>query len=102
MNIKTIAVAGTLESSDISVVIEPRASQGIILELKSIVEKQYGEQIEKVVMETLKEMGITSAIVKLNDKGALDCVIKARVQTAVLRASRVESYQWGEGKSCTN
>ncbi|GAB6087604.1 citrate lyase acyl carrier protein [Alkaliphilus crotonatoxidans] len=102
MDIKTAAMAGTLESSDISIVIEPAQGTGITIELKSQVEKQYGEQIKRVVMETLEELKVTSALVKLNDKGALDCVIKARLQTAVLRAAGLETFQWGESKSCTN
>ena len=33
----------------------------------------------------LKENGVDSAIIRLSDKGALECVIRARVETAVLR-----------------
>lgn len=96
MDIKTIAMAGTLESSDVSIVIEPNMEDGIRIELKSLVEKQYGEQIRDLVMETLGKLGVKRGIIKLNDKGALDCVIKARLQTAVLRAAGEETFNWGE------
>ncbi|SNS59474.1 citrate lyase subunit gamma (acyl carrier protein) [Anaerovirgula multivorans] len=98
MNVKTIAMAGTLESSDVSIVVEPSRNEGITLELNSLVEKQYGEQIKCVVLETLEQLKVKKAIVKIHDKGALDCVIIARLQTAVLRAAGVETFNWEEEK----
>ncbi|MDO5088213.1 MAG: citrate lyase acyl carrier protein [Leptotrichiaceae bacterium] len=93
MELKVRAVAGTLESSDIYVVIEPGVS-GIELDLKSTVEDQYGDDIRKVVNETLNEMGIKDAKVILDDKGALDVVIKSRLQTAVMRAAQSKEFMW--------
>ncbi|OPJ56452.1 citrate lyase acyl carrier protein [Alkalithermobacter paradoxus] len=98
MEIKTIAMAGTLESSDVSIIVEPNHGEGIILELNSLVEKQYGEQIKSVVLQTLEELKVKNATVKINDKGALDCVIIARLQTAVSRAAQIETFNWGEEK----
>ena len=93
MEIKNTAMAGTLESSDISITIEAN-DNGIEINLKSSVEKQFGKQIRRVIEETLKELGVKNALVTANDKGALDCVIKARVQTAVIRATG-EKFNWG-------
>lgn len=93
MEIKKAAMAGTVESSDISIAIEPNEN-GIIIELNSSVEKQFGKQIKKVITETLEALEVKSAKVKAIDKGALDCVIKARVQTAVTRASE-GNFNWG-------
>ncbi|AGF58173.1 MULTISPECIES: citrate lyase acyl carrier protein [Clostridium] len=98
MEIKKVAMAGTLESSDIAVVIEPNQEKNIMIQLKSSVEKQYGDQIKKVISDTLKELNVESATVKADDKGALDCVIKARVQTAVLRAAEETNFNWGGEK----
>jgi citrate lyase subunit gamma (acyl carrier protein) len=98
MEIKNTAMAGTLESSDITIVIEPNSDKVISINLKSSVEKQFGEQIKKVIEGTLKELNIESATVSANDKGALDCVIKARVQTAALRAAEETSFNWGGEK----
>lgn len=79
------ATAGTLESSDAYVELEPGAGE-IEIELDSVVEGQFGAQIRRVVAEVLDEQGVGSARVKLVDRGALDCVIRARVETAVARA----------------
>lgn len=98
MNIKNSAVAGTLESSDISISVSPSDRSEIELTLKSSVEKQYGKQIRKVILDTLKDLGVKSAVINANDKGALDCVIKARVETAVLRASGEKNFCWEEDK----
>ena len=98
MEIRNTAMSGTLESSDITVVMEPNPDKEISIKLKSSVEKQFGEQIEKVIIDTLKELKIESAIVSVNDKGALDCVIKARVQTAALRAAEETNFNWGGEK----
>lgn len=85
MEIKQTALAGTLESSDIQVTIS-QGNHGIEIDLDSSVEKLYGKQIRKVITETIQAYGIENAKVKAVDKGALDCVIKARVMTAVQRA----------------
>ncbi|MDR3593289.1 citrate lyase acyl carrier protein [Clostridium sp.] len=98
MEIKNTAMAGTLESSDIAVTIEPNPDKEILIKLKSSVEKQFGEQIKKVIIDTLKDLKIESAIVGVNDKGALDCVIKSRVQTAALRAAGETNFYWGGEK----
>ncbi len=78
------AAAGTLESSDVYVEIEPRDS-GIELELDSVVIQQFGDDIRRVANEVLAEQGVTAAKLRLVDRGALDCVIRARVETAILR-----------------
>ena len=79
-----IASAGTLESSDVYVEIEP-CSEGIQVEIESVVKEQFGDAIEAVVLEVLKQCQVETAKVTVSDRGALDCVIRARVETAVLR-----------------
>lgn len=76
--------AGTMESSDAYIEIEP-GENGITLHVDSVVEAQFGDQIRNSVLEVLKEHGVENARVRIVDKGALDCVIRARVETAVLR-----------------
>ena len=79
MEIKKTAVAGTLESSDCMVTVEP-AAKGLELELESAVIRQYGRQIRKVALETLKRLGVK----------------KARVECAVMRAAEHEGrINWG-------
>ena len=98
MKIEKPAVAGTLESSDAMVTVEPNDGDegGVILQLKSSVMQQYGRQIKKVIMETLERLDITDARVNVVDKGALDCTIKARVECAVYRSKgQTEDLPWG-------
>ncbi|WML51723.1 citrate lyase acyl carrier protein [Neobacillus sp. PS3-12] len=90
-----VGIAGTLESSDITIHIEKNEGKGIELELKSTVANQFGKQIKKVILETLLELGVENALVLANDKGALDCTIRARVRTAVSRAAHQNCFPWG-------
>ncbi|GEP22450.1 MAG: citrate lyase acyl carrier protein [Lentilactobacillus diolivorans] len=85
MEIKQTAVAGTLESSDIQIMLS-KGNDGIQIDLESDVKKQFGDQIESVITETLKKFDIDNAKVKAVDKGALDCVIKARTIAVAQRA----------------
>ena len=84
MEIKKIATAGTMESSDAYVEIEP-GNGGIQVTLESVVAQQFGDSIRGVVMEVLQEQQVDSANVRVVDRGALECVLRARVETAVLR-----------------
>jgi citrate lyase subunit gamma (acyl carrier protein) len=94
VKIEEVGIAGTLESSDIIIQIEKNEGRGIELELKSTVENQFGKQIKKVIINTLQELGIEDAHVVAKDKGALDCTIRARVKTAVGRATHQNSFPW--------
>ena len=78
------ATAGTLESSDVFVTLEP-CEAGLEIEIDSVVKNQFGDAIRAAVEDVLKEQNVTSARVSVVDRGALDCVIRARVETAVLR-----------------
>lgn len=95
MQIKKPAMAGTLESSDAQVSIEP-GDGGIELAISSSVLAQYGKQIRATVEETLEGLGVSDARVNVVDKGALDCTLRARVQCAVYRAAGAEGpVPWG-------
>ena len=84
MEIKLSASAGTMESSDAYVEIEP-GTDGVKLQLESVVMGQFGQTIEKAVRNVLQELEVENANVRVVDRGALECVIRARVETAVLR-----------------
>ncbi len=94
MEIQKIATAGTLESSDIMVTLIPAEGGGVEIELDSSVEKQFGAKIRKTIAETLKKLEVGAVKVKAVDKGALDCTIRARVKTAVLRACGGTDCKW--------
>lgn len=95
MEILKTAAAGTLESSDCLVTVEP--GEGISLELSSSVMNQYGRQIKATVLETLARLGVENASVTVVDKGALDCTLKARVECAVYRSNGTSgaNIPWG-------
>ena len=83
MEIIKCASAGTMESSDAYVEIEP--AEELAIQLESVVKNQFGDAILEVVRKTLQECGVEKANVRVIDRGALDCVIRARVETAALR-----------------
>ena len=95
MEIKKAATAGTLESSDCMVTIEPN-DEGVEFSLSSSVIHQYGNQIRKVALETLKDLDIDNVRITIVDKGALDCTLKARIEGAVFRSvDQYEDLPWG-------
>lgn len=82
------AQAGTIESSDILIMLAPvEEGKGIQVELQSPTIQQYGEHIQNLIVKTIKEQGIQDALVHANEKGALDYTIEARVKTAIRRAT---------------
>ena len=74
MELKKAAMAGTVESSDAQITVEP-GTNGIELNIESSVIQQYGRQIKAVVLETLKKLDVKNAKVSVVDKGALDCTL---------------------------
>ena len=84
MKIVKYATAGTLESSDAYVEIEP-GENGVTIQLESVVLEQFGDAIEYAVRDVLKNLGVEQAQVRIADRGALECVIRARVETAAVR-----------------
>jgi citrate lyase subunit gamma (acyl carrier protein) len=96
MVIQKPAVAGTVESSDALVSIEPGDGK-IELTLTSSVMNQYGRQIRDTVLDTLARLDVQSAKINIVDKGALDCTLKARVECAVFRScdASEKGIPWG-------
>ncbi|KES16256.1 MULTISPECIES: citrate lyase acyl carrier protein [Gilliamella] len=94
MKIQKEAMAGTLESSDLLVKVMPNT--GIEIVINSDVNKQFGDQIRAVVNNTLNELNLTDGLIIIDDKGALDCAIKARVQCAVLRGAEETELDWSK------
>ena len=96
MEVLTTAMAGTLESSDCQVTIEP--ATGLDVSIESSVINQYGKAIKATVMATLDRLEVKDAKVTIVDKGALDCTLKARVEGAVFRASGYSEDEICAGK----
>ena len=78
------ASAGTMESSDALVELEP--AQGRQIQLTSVVEAQCGDAIRAVAEELLDRFSLTDVCLRIDDRGALECVLRARIETAILRA----------------
>ena len=95
MKIEKSAMAGTLESSDAQVTVEP--ADDLELNIQSSVLNQYGRQIKATVLETLERLDVKAAKVTIVDKGALDCTLKARVECAVFRSCDASeaNIPWG-------
>lgn len=82
------AQAGTVESTDILIMLAPaEAGSGIQVELVSPTLQQYGDYIKSLIVRVLEEAGVQDALIHANEKGALDYTIEARVKTAIKRAS---------------
>lgn len=96
MKVTKEAIAGTLESSDLLVKVAPSGKKTREIVVRSEVIKQFGKQINRVVTETLDKLGLSEGSIVIEDKGALDCVIKARVEAAVLRGVGSPELNWGK------
>ncbi|MCK5538077.1 MAG: citrate lyase acyl carrier protein [Bacteroidales bacterium] len=81
-----IAEAGNLGPkvrSDCHVKLELTKENGLQIELKSKVESMYGKSIRALIEKELKFFGIENAVVEVTDRGALEHVLMARIETAV-------------------
>ena len=87
-------MAGSLESSDVLVTIDPNVGRGVEVVLKSIAESRFGKQIRLLIEETLSELEVVEARVQVEDRSALDCTIKARLVTAIHRAAKMSHPDW--------
>lgn len=85
MEINKSSRAGSMESNDIFITLQP-SDQGIEIQLESKVMKQFGKRIEKIIHETLEKAGVDQVLLVAKDNGALDYTIKSRVLTAISRA----------------
>lgn len=82
--------AGTLESSDALIIVSPQEpGAGLRIEINSIVKVQFGEQIRGLVKDTLVRLGVRDAHIIIQDRGALDYCLRARLEAAVALACRV-------------
>jgi citrate lyase subunit gamma (acyl carrier protein) len=85
MNITAKSTAGTMQSSDLVVHVEP--ADRLEIQIESTVKKQFEHLIRAQIERTLARHGVTRAIVRVNDRGALDYAIDARVEAALRRAA---------------
>lgn len=86
MKVLTAATAGSLESSDVLVTITPFEEDRIEYIIESIVTKQFGRRIRQITEEMVQQAGISAARVHVQDRGALEYTLRARLETAIERS----------------
>ena len=87
MRIVKRAQAGTMQSSDLMVFVEP--GDELSVEIESTVKKQFEHLIRLKIDQVLTAQGVTAGTVRVTDRGALDYAIEARLETALKRAGEV-------------
>ena len=76
--------AGTMQSSDLMVIVEPASE--LTIEIESTVKKQFEHLIRARLEQVLAKFGVVSGRISVSDRGALDYAIEARLETALQRA----------------
>lgn len=79
--------AGTMQSSDLMVTVEP--ADELTVEIESTVKKQFEHLIRARLEQVLVKNGVTKARISVSDRGALDYAIEARLEAALQRAGGV-------------
>ena len=87
------SVAGTLESSDAMVYASPNPGGGRLISINSSVGQQFAPQIKASAEAVLNRLNIADVALQIEDKGALDCVLQARVKAALLRAGAEAGWE---------
>lgn len=91
MTPKFKAQAGTFESSDIMILIEPlEKDSGRKVDISSTVILQFEEDIKKTINQVLDNLQVKDLHLIAKDKGALTPTIEARVETAVKRSLGIQ------------
>jgi len=72
--------------SDAWVAVEPRRDGGLEIDLSSKVLGMYGDRIRALLTEAAAALGLEHARIEVDDRGALDWVLAARLEAAARRA----------------
>ncbi len=84
MRILRKAQAGTMQSSDLMVFLEP--AEELSIEIESTVKKQFEHLIHQQILSVLARHQINAGSVRVSDRGALDYAIAARLEACIRRA----------------
>lgn len=85
MKLTRCASAGTDNREDLKVFVEP-AESGIHITVRSSVAALFGSHIEAAARDILSQYNIAACRMEIDDRSALDYAVRARVETAILRA----------------
>ena len=96
MEIKETASAGTIDKCDCLVTVS-KGDGDIKINLSSKVLYQYGDSIRNTILQTLKKLDINNVTVDVEDMGAFEYVIVARLEAAVYRSQKqMDQIPWGD------
>ena len=84
MEIRRRAQAGTLQSNDLMVFLEPGTE--LVIEIESTVKKQFEHLIRARIDEVLRRHDVRTGTIRISDRGALDYAITARLEAGLHRA----------------
>lgn len=96
MEIKETASAGTIDKCDCLVTVS-KGEGDIKINLSSKVLYQYGDSIRNIILQTLKKLHINDITVNVEDMGAFEYVIVARLEAAIYRSQKqMDQIPWGD------
>ena len=96
MEIKETASAGTIEKCDCLVTVS-KGEGDIKINLSSKVLYQYGDSIINTILQTLKKLDVNDVTVDVEDMGAFEYVIVARLEAAIYRSQKqMDQIPWGD------
>ena len=96
MEIKETASAGTIEKCDCLVTVS-KGEGDIKINLSSKVLYQYGDSIRNTILQTLKKLDVNDVTVDVEDMGAFEYVIVARLEAAIYRSQKqMNQIPWGD------
>lgn len=96
MEIKETASAGTIEKCDCLVTVS-KGEGDIKINLSSKVIYQYGDSIINTILQTLKKLDVNNVTVDVEDMGAFEYVIVARLEAAIYRSQKqMDQIPWGD------
>ncbi len=82
--IRAASVGNEKQNADCVITIEP-GNGGIELDFTSTVEIQYGDAMKEAIFDELSKYGITDAKLTVVDRGAIDPVLRARMEAVIKR-----------------
>ena len=96
MEIKETASAGTIEKCDCLLTVS-KGDGDIKINLSSKVLYQYGDSIRNTILQTLKKLDVNDVTVDVEDMGAFEYVIVARLEAAIYRSQKqMDQIPWGD------
>lgn len=98
MRIEKSVLAGRQGKADIEVSLNPSEKSTIEVNLESSVERLFGNHIRNNIQSYFTDLGITSCIVRAIDDGALDFVVRSRLDAALFKLNSVFLDQLSCGK----